>query len=106
MFGGVGNKLIDEEAKWNRLVRRNHQAAEFAVEFVPGRGVLQLMAKLAGKVGDVDESDLLAAPKVIMHLRDRGDPGGGVLEGILDVLRLGVAGLDAKHPPHRCELVL
>jgi hypothetical protein len=31
------------------------------------------MAKLAGKVGDVDESDLLAAPKVIVHLRDRGD---------------------------------
>jgi hypothetical protein len=73
MFGGVGNKLIDEEAKGNRFVRRNHQAAEYAVESVAGRGFLQLMAKLAGKVGDVDESDLLAAPKVIVHLRDRGD---------------------------------
>ena len=106
MFDGVGNKLIDEEAKGNRLVRRNHQVAEFAVEFVPGRGFLQLMAKLAGKVGDVDESDLLAAPKMIVHLRDRGDARGRVLEGILDVFRLGVAGLDAKQPHDRCETVL
>src|ERR1700737_1676018 len=40
------------------------------------------MAELAGKVGDVDESDLLAAPKMIVHLRDRGDSRGRVLEGI------------------------
>jgi hypothetical protein len=69
------------------------------VELVAGRGFLQFMAKLAGKVGDVDEPDLLAAPKVIVHLRDRGDTRGRILEGILDVLRLGVAGLDAKQPP-------
>ena len=24
MFDGIGNKLIDEETKGNRLVRRNH----------------------------------------------------------------------------------
>ena len=98
MFGGVGNKLIDEETEGNRLVRRNHQVAEFAVEFVAGRGFLQLMAKFASKVGDVDESDLLAAPEVIVHLGDRGDARGRVLEGILDVFRLGVAALDAKQP--------
>jgi hypothetical protein len=73
MLGRVGNKLVDKEAKGNRLVRRNHQAAEFAMEFVLGRGFLQFMAKLAGKVRDIDESDLLAAPKMIVHLRDRGD---------------------------------
>src|ERR1700726_4615459 len=64
------------------------------------------MAKLTGKICDVDESDQLAAPKVIVHLRDRGDARGSVLEGILDVLRLGVAGLDAKQPHDRCETVL
>lgn len=85
MFDGIANKLIDEETKGNRLVRRNHEVAEFAAEFVAGRGFLQFMAKFAGKVGDVDESDLLAAPKVIVHLRNRGDAGGRVLEGVLDV---------------------
>jgi hypothetical protein len=105
MFDGIGNKLIDEETEGNRLARRNHQVAEFAVEFVAGRGFLQLVAKLAGKVGDVDESDLLAAPKVIVHLRDRGDARGRVPKGILDVFRLGAAGLDAKQPHHRCEAV-
>ena len=54
----------------------------------------------------VDEPDLLAAPKMIVHLRDRGDARGGVLEGNLDVFRVGVAGLDAKQSNDRCETVL
>jgi hypothetical protein len=43
------------------------------MEFVLGRGFLQFMAKLAGEVCDIDKSDLLAAPKMIVDLRDRGD---------------------------------
>src|ERR1700730_17731360 len=36
MFGGVGNKLVDEEAEGNRLVRRNHQVAELHRSLCPG----------------------------------------------------------------------
>ena len=43
------------------------------MKFVLGRGFLQFMAKLAGKLRDIDESDLLAAPEMIVDLRDRGD---------------------------------
>jgi hypothetical protein len=44
------------------------------MEFVLGRGFLQFMAKLAGKVRDIDESDLLCCVKDdFVDLRDRGN---------------------------------
>jgi hypothetical protein len=40
---------------------------------VSERNFLELVARLASEVGDVNETDLCAAPKMIVHLRDRGD---------------------------------
>jgi hypothetical protein len=62
----------------------------------PSENCLELVARLASEVGDVNEADLCAAPKMIVHLRDRGDARSRVLEGILYVFPLRVAGLDAK----------
>ena len=77
-------------------VCRNHQRAKFAAYRVSERNFLELVARLASEVGDVNETDLCAAPKMIVHLRDRGDARSRVLEGSLYVFPLRVAGLDAK----------
>ena len=43
---------------------------------------------------------------MVVNLGDRGDAGSGVLEGVLDILRLRVAALHAQQPHNRCEAVL
>ena len=105
MLGGIRHKLVDQKAQRDRLVGRNHQMAEAAAYRV-GNRLLQLPAKLAGEVGDVDESDLGAAPQMVVDLGDRGDARSCVLEGIPDFLRLRAAALHAKQPHDRREAVL
>jgi hypothetical protein len=60
--------------------------------------LLQLPAKLAGEVGDIDESDPGAAPQMVVDLGDRGDARRCVLEGLPNLLRLG-AGLCTRSSP-------
>jgi hypothetical protein len=54
VLGSVGDKLIDEQAEGNCFVCRNHQRAEFAPYRVSERSFLELVAKLASEVGDVN----------------------------------------------------
>ena len=49
---------------------------------------LQLAAKLAGEIGDVDKPDLVAAPQMVVDLGDGGDARRGILEGVSDFLRV------------------
>ena len=105
MLRRVRDKLVDEEAKRNCLVRRNHKVVEVAVYLVVER-FLQLSAKLAREVGNIDKADAGAAPQMIVYLGDRGDARSGVLEGILDFLGLHATRLDAEQPHHRRQTVL
>ena len=61
MLGRIGHNLVDQKAQRNRLVSRNHQMAEGTANLVCN-GFLQLPAKLAREVGDVDKPDLGATP--------------------------------------------
>ena len=61
MLGGIRYNLVDQKAQRNRLVGRNHQMTE-AAAYAMWNGFLQLPAKLAGEVGDVDKPDLGATP--------------------------------------------
>ena len=101
----VRDKLVDEEAKRNCLVRRNHQVIEVAIYLV-GERFLQLPAKLAREVGNIDKPDPGAAPQVIVNLGDRGDAGSGVLECVLNFFGLRATRLDAEQPYHRRQAVL
>lgn len=104
MLRRVRDKLVDEEAKRNCRVRRNHQVVEVAVYLV-GERFLQLPAKLACEVGNIDKPDPSAAPQVIVNLGDRGDAGGRVLECVLNFLGLRAARLDPEQPHHRRQAV-
>ena len=68
---------------------------EVAVYLV-GERFLQLPAKLASEVGNIDEPDPIAAPQVIVNLGDRGDAGSGVLECVLNFFGLRATRLDAE----------
>jgi hypothetical protein len=71
-----------------------------------GNRLLQPPAKLAGKVGDVDETDLATAPQMIMDLGNRGDARSCVPQGIPNFLRLRAATLHMEQPHDGCEAVL
>jgi hypothetical protein len=71
--------------------------AEVAVYLV-GERFLQLPAKLAREVGNIDKPDPCAAPKVIVNLCDRGDARSGVLECVLNFLGRRAARLDVIRP--------
>src|SRR6185437_11991342 len=105
MLGCIRHKLVDQKPQRDCLVCRNHQVAESAAYRVRNC-FLQLTAKLAGEVGDVDESDLGAAPKMVVNLGNGGDARSCVVEGILNFLRLRAAALHAEQPHVRCEAVL
>jgi hypothetical protein len=93
----VRDKLVDQEAKRNCLVSRNHQVVEVAV-YPVGERFLQLPAKLAREIGDVDKPDPGAAPQVIVNLGDRGNAGSGT-EFITDASMK----LDLRHGAPRDE---
>jgi hypothetical protein len=78
---------------------------EVAIYLISER-FLQLPAKLAREVGNIDEPDSGATPQMIVNLGDRGDAGSGVLERVLNFLGLRAAGLDAEQPYHRRQAVL
>lgn len=101
----VRDNLVDQEAKRNCLVRRDHEVVEVAIYLV-GKRLLQLPAKLACEIGNVDKSDPSAAPKVIVNLGNRGDARSGVLKSVLNFLGLRAAGLDAEQPYHLRQAVL
>ena len=61
MLGGIRHNLVDQKAQRNRLVGRNHQMTEGAA-YLMRNGFLQLPAKLAREVGDVDKPDPGATP--------------------------------------------
>ena len=105
MFRCVRDKLVDQQAKGNCLISRNHKVVEAAVYLV-GERFLQLPAKLAREVGNIDKPDPGAAPQVIVNLGDRGDTGSRVLERVLDFLGLRATRLDAQQPYHRRQAVL
>jgi hypothetical protein len=69
-------------------------------------GFLQLAAKLAREIGDIDESDLIAAPQMVVHLGDRSDARSSILKGTANVVGLRAAGLDAKQSYDRSQAVL
>jgi hypothetical protein len=71
---------------------------EVAVYLV-GERFLQLPAKLAREVGNIDKPDPCAAPKVIVNLCDRGDARSGVLECVLNFLGLRATGRGVALPP-------
>jgi hypothetical protein len=105
MLGRIRHELVDKEAEWNCLVGRNHEVTERTAYLVAQSGFLKLAAKLASEVGNIDETNLGAAPQVVVDLGDRGDAGGGVLEGIFHFRGLRAAGLDAKKSDHRRQTV-
>jgi hypothetical protein len=74
--------------------------------YLAGERFLQLHAKLAREVGNVDKPDPIAAPQVIVNLGDRGDAGSGVLERVLNFLGLRATRLDAEQAYHRRQAVL
>ena len=94
LLGGVGDKLFDEQAEGLLCLPKSSAGQICSLSRV--RAKFPGACGKASEVGDVNETDLCVAPKMIVHLRDRGDARSRVLEGILYVFPLRVAGLDAK----------
>src|ERR1700712_112001 len=77
-----------------------------ATYYMSVSGFLQLSAKLAPEVGDVDETDPGTAPEVIVHLCYRRDTRRSVFQCVLDFCRLRATALHAQQAHDGRQAVL